>query len=67
MDLVGPGEVFIGRGDNAAVGVFQPIKAGFQTLHRNAAQIDDVAAHGLFIGRNQRLHHVAVVKDDVGR
>ena len=66
VDLVGPRKVFISRGDHVAVRVLKPVQACFQPVHGDAAQIDNIAPHRAFIRGDQGLHHVVVVKDDVG-
>ena len=66
MDLVHPGEVFIGGGNHRAMRVFEAVETIFKPLHRDAAQIDDIFAHRLFIGRDQRLHDRTVVEDGFG-
>ena len=60
MHLIGAGQVFISGGDHGAVGVFQPVQPVFQPLHRDAAQIDDIAAHQPLIRADERIHHIAV-------
>ena len=66
MDLVGPRKVFISRGDHVAVRVLKPVQTCFQPVHGDAAEIDNIAPHRAFIRGDQGLHHVVVVKDDVG-
>ena len=65
MYLVCACEVLIGGGDHAAVGVFQTVKTRLQTLHRDAAQIDDIATHCFFVGRDKRLHDIAVIQNHI--
>ncbi len=66
VDLVHSGEVLVGGRDDRAVGILQPVEPGFQPLHRDAAQIDDVAAHGPFIRGHEGAHDVLVIQDDIG-
>jgi hypothetical protein len=66
VDLVGPGEVFVGRRDDGAVGVLQPVEPVLQPLHRDAAHVDDIAAHLAVIGGDERAHQVAVLEDQFG-
>ena len=65
VDLVGAGEIVIGRGDDGAMGVLEPVEPAFEAFHRDAAQIDDIAAERLFIGRDQGAHDVAIVENDI--
>jgi hypothetical protein len=66
VDLVGPGEVFISRRDDGAVGVLQPVEPVLQPFHRDAAHVDDIAAHLAVVGGDERAHQVAVLEDQFG-
>ena len=66
MNLIGAGEVFIGRRDHRPVGILQPVQPRLKPFHRDAAQIDDIGAHRAFVRRDQRAHQVAVFKDNFG-
>ena len=66
MHLVGAGEVVIGRGNDAAMGVFQPVEPCLKPFHGNAAQVDNIAAHGFLVRGDQGAHHVLVVQNGVG-
>ena len=62
MNLVGSGQVFIGRSDDGPMRILQPIQRVFKALHGDGPQVDHVGAQGPFVGGNQGLHHVAVVQ-----
>ena len=61
VDLIGAGKVFVGGGDDRAVGILQPVKPRLEPFHRDAAQIDDVVAHRAFVGGDQGVHHVPIL------
>ena len=63
MHLICPRQIIIGGGDHTAVVIFETIKPVFQPLHRNTAQVDNIATHRLLIGLDKRAHHVLVIKD----
>lgn len=46
--------------------IFQPVQSGFQPLHRDTAQVDNIAAHSLFIGGDQRAHDVLIIQNGLG-
>ena len=45
------------------MGVLQPVQPVFQPLHRDAAQIDDIAAHRALVRPDQGGHQIAVLQD----
>ena len=67
MHLVGPCEVLVGGGNYRAVGVFQPIQPCLKPLHRDTAQIDDIAAHRTLVRGDQGGHKIGVLKDHFRR
>ena len=66
VHLVGPGKVFVGRRNHRAMGVLEPVEPLFQPFHRDATQIDDIAAHRPFVCRYEGVHHVGIIQDDIG-
>ena len=65
VHLIGACEVFVGRCDDRAVRVLEPVQPRFEPLHGDAAQVDDVVAARLFVGGHQRLHQILVVQHGV--
>ena len=65
VHLIGPSEVLVGGSDHAAMSVLQPVQTAFQSFHRQAAQVNNIAAHCAFVRGDQRVHQVAVIQNEV--